>query len=184
MASRWSGPSPPPPPFSNPFASDSRAHRSSLSYSRIPRLVYWTSLVTNVTNRRFRSRRVRHSLSSRAFDSSKFDSVLSNCNGRSFEIELRSNKISFVFSSSLENFSSIKFHATAAISNPRRFLPLDSTRGAESDVDRTRREKKKNSKSVEKASSSPRRRSKSCASLEEVARSEGEGGEGKDGGKR
>lgn len=93
-------------------------------------------------------------------------------------------EFSFVFSSSLENFSSIKFHATAAISNPRRFLPLDSTRGAESDVDRTRREKKKNSKSVEKASSSPRRRSKSCASLEEVARSEGEGGEGKDGGKR
>ena len=93
-------------------------------------------------------------------------------------------EFSFVFSSSLENFSSIKFHATAAISNLRRFLPLDSTRGAESDVDRTRREKKKNSKSVEKASSSPRRRSKSCASLEEVARSEGEGGEGKDGGKR
>lgn len=30
-------------------------------------------------------------------DSSKFDSVLSNCNGRSFEIELRSNKIRVLF---------------------------------------------------------------------------------------
>lgn len=34
-------------PLSNPFASDSRAHRSSLSHPRIPRLLYWTSLVTN-----------------------------------------------------------------------------------------------------------------------------------------
>lgn len=167
-------------PLSNPFASDSRAHRSSLSHPRIPRLVYWTSLVTNRPESQPPISLPSNSLPSRCLvlrnstPSYRIETrweKFRNRRTRSTVADNRQNRIATGFP--LFSRPARRIFRRRVVQIPRDAdsrNPRVSTRSMS--IEREKKRKEENWKSVKKGSWSPRRWSKSCASLEELARSE------------